>query len=182
MPNFNTHINFGIYLYPVVLLIYKLGAYFLNYPMPDDKIIAIGFLLFVLSADMPDIDHNHSFLHKFVKILVISYAIYFEYTRKIIISYFDLNVSDLFIRFLFSFLFGIMVSIIYEIIIPRHRGPLHTIWAALIYGIIIGSSCYYLTATLNNSLFLGIISMLGYTLHLILDIKFIERNGKLEKR
>ncbi|MBZ4650910.1 MAG: hypothetical protein JG780_1806, partial [Thermosipho sp. (in: Bacteria)] len=48
--------------------------------MPEDKIIAIGFLIFVLSSDMPDIDHNHSLLHRFVKLLTISAAIYFEFT------------------------------------------------------------------------------------------------------
>ncbi|HCF38507.1 MAG TPA: hypothetical protein DER56_05480 [Thermosipho africanus] len=179
MPNFNTHVNFGIYFYPFVLLIYKIASQFLNFSMPEDKIIAIGFLIFVLSSDMPDIDHNHSLLHRFVKLLTISAAIYFEFTGEIIISYFNLNVEDVFLRFLFSFLFGILIGILYELIIPRHRGTLHTVWASLIYGGIIGYGTFYITSNLNNALFLGIISVSGYVLHLILDRYFVEKDGKL---
>ncbi|ANQ54270.1 hypothetical protein BG95_07565 [Thermosipho sp. 1063] len=181
MPNFDSHIRVGMFFYPIVLGVYLFILHLLNMGYPDEKVIAFGFFLFVLSSDMPDIDHNHSFLHKFIRLLVISFVIYFEFTKKIIISFFDLNVG-LYLRFLIAFLTGLFFGILFEIIIPKHRGPLHTFWAALIYGGIMFSGAYYLGFKTENSAFLGIISTIGYLVHIIMDISFVEKNGKLIKR
>ncbi|ABR31211.1 hypothetical protein SU69_06905 [Thermosipho melanesiensis] len=181
MPNFNSHVRAGVFFYPIVLYIYLFIIRLVNFGMPSEKIIAWGFFIFVLSSDMPDIDHNHSLLHKFVKLLVVSSVVYFEFTRKVIVTFFDLQIG-VYLRFLISLLVGLFSGVLYEILIPRHRGPLHTIWAALIYGGIIFSGVYYFGFQLENAIFLGIISTAGYILHLLMDIFLVEKNGRLMKR
>jgi hypothetical protein len=181
MPNFNTHVNFAVLFYPIIVIFYEFFSKFLNYPLPNKEIIGLGFLFFWISADVPDIDHIHSTFRKIIKYLIISVIIYFEFNRGYIIRLFNLETVfySYSMKILEATLVGILLGKLIEYIIPKHRGPLHTIWSAFIYGLIIFFGYYFLFYIVKNALFLGIISTIGYLMHLILDKLCCENNGKL---
>jgi len=181
VPNFNTHVNFAVLFYPLIVIFYEFFSKVLNYPLPTKEIIGLGFLFFWISADLPDIDHIHSTLRKIIKYLIISIIIYFEFNRGYIIRLFKLETVfySYSMKILESTFIGILVGRLIEYVIPKHRGPLHTIWSAFIYGLVVFSGYYFLFLIMKNALFLGIISAIGYLLHLILDKFYCEKNGNL---
>lgn len=180
MPNFRTHIVSGLISYPLVIALYNLISVFFAIPVFSKSILSVGYVIYVISSDAPDIDHDHAFFHKLAKIIVwISSSIYaFFFIDKNLMGYFPDVVflkSDFF-TFGISILFGMIVSVFFAKLMPRHRGPLHTIYAAVIYAAIIGGGYWYfitgasISETLiANSVYLGGCAFLGYCLHLILD-------------
>lgn len=181
MPNFNTHVNVAVFVYPIIVVMYEFFSKFFDYPLPHKKIIGIGFLFFWISADLPDIDHIHSLLRKVFKYFFVSIIFYFEFTRGYIIRL--LNLDTLFYSFSMkafdALLVGLLAGRLFEIITPKHRGPLHSIWSGFIYGLFVFGGYYSLFHIVKNALFLGIISTIGYILHLALDKFLYEKNGKL---
>ncbi|QTA37333.1 metal-dependent hydrolase [Thermosipho ferrireducens] len=185
MPNFHTHIRFGIFSYPIILVIYEFVIRIGRFDSPSSQVIAIGFLIYILSSDMPDIDHNHSFLHKFIKLLLMGTAAYLEFVNSFFINIFKIShlyVSYFSIRFFISFTFALCVGALYEIVTPRHRGPLHTVLAGLIYGTIVATGYWWSYKNIPDTVFIGTVSITGYISHLVLDSLFMERNGELKVR
>ncbi|MBO8160486.1 MAG: metal-dependent hydrolase [Thermosipho sp. (in: Bacteria)] len=182
MPNFNSHIKIAIVVYPFLLFGHEFLSIIFQYPKPSNEIIGIGFLLFLVSSDLPDIDHSHSYLRRIFIIFVNIIVTYVEFTKEIIIKLLKFNYlipSWYSLKFAFSLFVGILTSKLVDVIIPKHRGPLHSVWMAFIFGLMVSGYYWYMFSIMKNAVFLGIISTTGYILHLILDKFFYERRGKL---
>jgi len=180
LPNFRTHIVSGLLTYPLVIAFYDLLKYFFSLPEISMNIISVGYVVYVISSDAPDVDHDHAFFHKLSKIIVwIGSAIYaFFFIDKNIKEFFpDIYfIQSKLVIFCLAILFGMIVSIFFAKLMPRHRGPLHTIYAAILYSLMIGFGYWYFITgasvseiNIIGSIYLGISALLGYCLHLILD-------------
>ncbi|SHH18811.1 metal-dependent hydrolase [Thermosipho atlanticus] len=182
MPNFNNHININIFSYPLVIAIYSLFVKIFDYPLPPRQIVGWGFILFVISGDLPDIDHASAVLRKIVKLFVIFTVFYFEFTRGYFIRFLGLNYLHIpySLQVLVAILVASFIGKLFDFIIPKHRGPLHRIWSAFVYGLSIFYGYYYLFSVMKNAIFLGIISTIGYLIHIFLDKNFREVNGRLK--
>jgi len=80
------------------------------------------------------------------------------------------------IIFYISILIGFVSSEFLSAITPPHRGPFHSIFAPIVFGLITGVLFYILEVkdfkpreAMSNAIYIGLSSVLGYTLHLLMD-------------
>ena len=180
MPNFRTHALSGLFLYPLVIPVYTLIGFILNYPPASKRIIAFGYVLFVLGADAPDIDHKNAYMHRIARVIVwVSTTVYFYflYTEKFPVWFPGSPIlENEMILFTTCILSGMLASLLFSFLMPRHRGPLHSIFAPFVFGLIVGVLTYFLEVqdlterlSMAHSIYLGVSAFLGYLLHLVLD-------------
>ncbi len=186
MPNFKTHIGSGVGLYPLLVLIHELvqvnvkNEQIRQWLIVDPVIIAIGYAVFVFSADAPDIDHPDSIIQRIARLLlgiVVTTMVFFrlyEYWNRN--QAFDRWVPLISLAFFIAILVGVFATLIFTHFMPRHRGVIHTVWAGVLYALIIaGGYWLFQQGTLqrqlliNHTIYLGVSSFLGYLLHISLD-------------
>ena len=72
MPNFKVHIAAGIYTYPLYILIFYLVASLWSFSQEiDPAVIILGFFLYVLGSDLPDIDAGESLARRIAEIPIV---------------------------------------------------------------------------------------------------------------
>lgn len=175
MPNFKHHIMSGIFLFPIFYLFFSVifSLIFNKYPLFNNGEVVFSFLLFVLGADLPDVDHDLSIINKIFRILIVIFSVYYmfeyEYLFRSIISINDFLVYNIIIIYLGIFL-GYAVGIIFNSL-THHRGAWHKIYT----GIILGAIIFFINAKfkLEIRLFYSLSLISGYNLHLLLD-KYIK--------
>ncbi len=186
MPNFKTHIGSGIGLYPFLVLIHELARLniknerILQWLIVDPVIIAVGYAVFVFSADAPDIDHPDSIVQRIARLLVgivVTIMVFFrlyEYWNRH--KSFDQKVPLISLSFFIAVLVGVFATLIFTHFMPRHRGVIHTVWAGTLYALTIAGGHWLFQQgalqrqlLINHTIFLGVSSFLGYLLHISLD-------------
>lgn len=180
MPNFKVHVVSGILVFPLTIPLLSLIQRSFDLVQISDNILVLSFLFFTLGSDAPDLDHKNAYMHRVAKVIVWMLStvyIYFLFRDKI--PSWPSNMKFLgneIILFYIAIFLGLLVSNFLSAITPPHRGPFHSFFAPIIFGLIIGALFYFLAIkngnspeALSNAVYIGISSLLGYTLHLVMD-------------
>jgi inner membrane protein len=117
---------------------------------------------FLIGSLLPDIDHPSSKIRKIFNLFLLIFSFVLSYT----ILSFILEFGVLFV--LFFLLLTVAIFLITTIMIPKHRGPLHSGMSAVIFGIF----CFLLIWKIYDfelGLVGGICGMLGYLSHVTVD-------------
>jgi hypothetical protein len=144
-----------------------------QYPLFNNGELIFSFLLFILGADLPDVDHDLSIINKVFRILTVIFSVFyiFEYEyllREIInINNFLLyNIVIIYIGIVFGYALGVVFNSL-----TRHRGAWHKIHT----GIIIGTGIFLINGKFNFDvrLFYSLSLVSGFYIHLLMD-KYIK--------
>ncbi|MCS7109243.1 MAG: metal-dependent hydrolase [Candidatus Micrarchaeota archaeon] len=141
----------------------------------DQRDLSAAVIATILGALIPDIDHKKSKIRNLFRWL----------TFIVLLSIFYIVISSIFslypdIRFLYSqeivvlfvvfglvvFLASIVTSFI-ESFIPRHRGPIHRIFASFLFSVLV--FIFSLFLGFSHSLLIALWGFLGYLSHLFVD-------------
>lgn len=119
----------------------------------------------ILGSVLPDIDHPMSKIRKlfrFVLFLVLLIVIFLLLTTPSASAFVG---KDIFIVFIASILLSALFVFVADMFIPPHRGPLHSVGAAAVYGIASG----LLAIKIGSAVAIGAAAALGYISHIIVD-------------
>ncbi|HPE67766.1 MAG TPA: metal-dependent hydrolase [Thermotogota bacterium] len=194
MPSARAHVASGLLLYPLALGGF-LAAWSLTKHAPlDFEWWGIGYVVFVLSSDAPDVDLEHAIFHRVSRVIVWLGGTWFFFLALVPVWSSWAAGLGVFSHPFFLFCLGVLAgwfgSFLFSKLMPGHRGPLHTIWAALVYCLVIMGVQWVVfekraaePLALQHVFFLGTCAFLGYALHLALDrIEFISRRGRSKRR
>lgn len=171
MPNYDTHVLSGIVTYPLAVALAGILKEYAGIPFEFTSIaLILGYALYVLGADLPDMDHPNALLHRGTKPIVAvatGSAVYLQALHWFSFTEEWLNQTA-------AWVVGVVGAVIgwfgFTWIMPRHRGVVHSLLFAALYGFLaylLGA--FGLGMKVGESLYLGLVSFLGYTLHLTLD-------------
>jgi len=160
----------------LVLLVVAVQAL---YPRPP-TLVAAAAVAFIIGSLIPDIDAPFSIIRKtinavlFLLLMLACLAIIFVYNAPIInfcraSTGQGENVCTLGLLFL-AVAFPAGAVMVLDFLIPFHRGVLHGFLASFIYGALLSSIASFLTLGRTDNLFLSLAGMLGYALHIVVDI------------
>lgn len=192
MPDFKTHITYGLFCYPLYVF---LGMAVIELaslpPLVDSRTIGTGYLLFILGSDLADIDSRQALIKRIIEVLIAGVIASIAYSSFISVKIQPVLMSWMYsaplvvaISFSIAILLGVTLSKALHFL--SHRGFFHTFWASLLYGATIAAFLFPQSklATGNYTYtevgFLSMAGTVGYCLHLILD--FTYASGKKRKR
>ncbi len=171
MPNYEVHVLSGIITYPIAVLVGFLLKAYLKIPMEITSIaMVLGYAFYVLGSDLPDMDHPDALIHRGTKPIV-SVAVgsaAFLWGRGLV----NLNPEWLnpVVAWGIGAVAGLIAWYLFTVIMPKHRGIIHSLLFAAIYGGLAFLLVEYgLGFSAGEGLFVGLSAFLGYTLHLLLD-------------
>jgi membrane-bound metal-dependent hydrolase YbcI (DUF457 family) len=143
--------------------------------------IGIGFVLYSISAEAPDIDHKQAYANSIFRFLlwVIISLLIFKYLYTECYDYLPVFceriVEEVFL--IISIIGGFGVSLLILKLLPVHRGPMHALWFAILYAFLIAVGYWRLwenggsgTKVFSAVLFIFLSAFFGYINHLFLDI------------
>ncbi|HHH99998.1 MAG TPA: metal-dependent hydrolase [Thermococcus litoralis] len=169
--NYEGHVLGGILTYPLVIFLASFLKHYANLPFELTPLsMILGYGVYVLGSDLPDLDHPDSLIHRGVKPLValmVGSAVFVKGGNFVSIG----NVIvDLTLGWVIAGLSAFVSWYAFSALMPKHRGIVHSITFAFIYGAVVFASFEYgLGFKFGESLFIGFAAFLGYTLHLIVD-------------
>lgn len=171
MPDYDVHVLSGIVSYPMAVLMGELLKVYAKLPIePTTMALILGYALYVLGSDLPDMDHPDALIHRGTKPIV-SVAVgsaAFIWSREWV----SLNPGWLnpLVAWIIGALGGLVAWYLFTAIMPKHRGIVHSLLFAGIYGLLAFLLADYgLKMSIGEGLFVGLSAFLGYTLHLLLD-------------
>ncbi|HOO74661.1 MAG TPA: metal-dependent hydrolase [Tepiditoga sp.] len=178
IPNFKTHITAGVLLYPLYFLLFIVIYRFFNgnYYYFSNYEIAAGLGIFMLSSDLPDVDHDFSIINKIFRLLIFCFSVYYT---LFLWNKFGFSISDNYLFFKPLLIFaGILIGFLLGLLfnsLTKHRG----IWHTYIMGVILSLIFYLMFLHIGSviRLFYSLAVFSGYSVHLILDKFFTEKNG-----
>ena len=170
MPNYDVHMLSGIVSYPIAVAI---AGYLSTVGVPfklTTMALLIGYALYVLGADLPDMDHPNALIHRGTKPIVsvlAGGAAYINIIGRVNVGTEWLNITT-------AWGISVVVAVIawysFTWMMPRHRGIVHSLLFALIYGALSYLLVEYgLGMNTDEGFFVGFTAFSGYTLHLLLD-------------
>jgi hypothetical protein len=148
-------------------------------PRPP-QLVAAAAAAFIIGSLIPDIDAPFSLIRKtinavlFLALMLACLAIIFIYNTPII-NFCKAgtgqgeNVCTLGVLFL-AVAFPAGAVMVLDFLIPFHRGVLHGFLASFIYGAFLSSIASLLMLGRTDNLFISLAGMLGYALHIVVDI------------
>ncbi|ASJ01945.1 hydrolase [Thermococcus profundus] len=171
MPNYDAHVLSGIITYPLAVALAGILADYAGIPFKlTSMAMVLGYALYVLGADLPDMDHPNALIHRGTKPIVavlLGSAVYMWAAERI-------HLSQPWMSQTAAWGVGAVGAVVgwygFTAVMPRHRGVVHSLLFATIYGFLaflLGP--YGLHISTGEGLFLGFSAFSGYTLHLILD-------------
>ncbi|MCD6559078.1 MAG: metal-dependent hydrolase [Palaeococcus sp.] len=170
--NYEGHVLGGILTYPLAVLFLALLRYYANFPVKLSFIaMALGYAFYVLGSDLPDLDHPDALIHRGSKPIV-AVLVGSAFFVKLIpyINFTSYGWANLTIGWGISALVAFCSWHAYTALMPKHRGVVHSLTFAAIYGILIFIALYYgVEISFEESLFVGIVASMGYVLHLLSD-------------
>ena len=169
MPNYDVHVLSGIVSYPAVVVLAGLLSPTLHFGLTPTALI-LGYALYVLGSDLPDMDHPNALIHRGTKPIVsvsVGGAVYLWVIRYLHLGAEWLNQSA-------AWTVGAVGAFIawfgFTAVMPRHRGVVHSLFFAAIYGFLAFLLAGYgLGMSFGEALYSGFAAFSGYTLHLTLD-------------
>jgi inner membrane protein len=172
MPNYETHVLSGIATYPLVVMVAYLLAMYARIPVEMTTTgMIIGYALYVLGADLPDMDHPQALIHRGTKPIV-SVA-----TGSAVFVWVSENLSlakETWLNVTLQWVVAATSAVIawygFTAIMPRHRGIVHSVLFATIYaGLSYALVSYGLKMPQGVGIYSGLSAFFGYLLHLVLD-------------
>lgn len=169
--NYDEHVLGGIITYPLTILIASILRAYLNVPFQlSFMAMALGYAFYVLGSDLPDMDHPDALIHRGTKPIVavaIGISAFLNFSKISITEYEWLNLT---IAWGIAVLFAFASWHIFSAAMPKHRGIIHSVSFAIIYGLLsLAITVYGLGLKLGEGLFVGFAAFMGYLLHLVLD-------------
>ncbi|NJE01945.1 metal-dependent hydrolase [Thermococcus sp. JdF3] len=171
MPNYDTHVLSGIISYPIAVLMGELLRVYAKLPIELTTIaLVLGYAFYVLGSDLPDMDHPDALIHRGTKPIVsvaVGSAVFIWME-----GWMNLNPSWLnpVAAWVAGALGGLVSWYLFTWLMPKHRGIVHSLLFAGIYGLLAFLLVEYgLKMSTGEGLFVGMSAFLGYTLHLLLD-------------
>ncbi len=174
MPGIRVHLLLGSLLYPVFYISYFLLSKIDPITTFGVDVVILSYILFVLGSDLPDIDADFAPIRYFTHAIIPAFFVYCFYKSDLIKNFFK-KFGTLYGPFLVtsSVLFGLLTG--YFLKLLKHRGFLHTVRFAVLYGATIFLAAIFgMNMKKNAAIFLSLSSFFGVVVHLILDkeIKF----------
>lgn len=190
MPDFKTHISWGLFSYPVYIFVALLVAEVLGFPLlVDTRVIGTGYFLYILGSDFPDIDSKQALIKRILEVLIAAIVSFISYSslispriQPVLLSWIYFLPLVVAICFSIAIFLGVMTSRILEAL--SHRGFFHTLWAGLLYGLAIaallipGSQIANGDHTYSEVAYLSFAGISGYFLHLILDSLYTSKKKR----
>ncbi|ASJ01568.1 metal-dependent hydrolase [Thermococcus gorgonarius] len=171
MPNYDAHVLSGIVTYPLAVALAGILKEYAGIPFELSSIaLILGYALYVLGADLPDMDHPNALLHRGTKPIVavaVGSAVYLQALHRFSFTEEWLNQTA-------AWSVGVVGALIgwfgFTWIMPRHRGIVHSLLFAFIYGVLAFLLVEYgLGMSTGEGLYVGFAAFSGYMLHLLLD-------------
>lgn len=177
MPNFKTHVSTGVIMFPIFYLLFLyLGKVITGYYFHfNASQIVLGFSLFILGSDFPDVDHQNALINKVFRILLLIFSVYYIFDHKMFfIKFIQLPfLLESTIMVVFAIAIGTIIGYVFNKT-TKHRGIWHSIYMAIFWSILI----YFLNYKSFAKLYYSISFLFGDILHLFLDKFFQEgKNG-----
>ncbi|WP_258083531.1 metal-dependent hydrolase [Thermococcus thermotolerans] len=171
MPNYDAHLLSGIVSYPLTVFIAFVLRDYAGIPFTISTFaMVIGYALYVLGADLPDMDHPNALIHRGTKPIVavaVGSAVFMQSLGSINLGGEPLNVAA---AWGVGTLAGVIAWYGFTVIMPKHRGIVHSLLFAAIYGALAFIMVEYgLSMARGEGLYVGFAAFSGYTLHLLLD-------------
>ncbi len=169
--NYDEHVLGGIITYPLTILTASLLRAYLDVPFQlSFMAMALGYAFYVLGSDLPDMDHPDALIHRGTKPIVavaIGISAFLKFSEISITKY---EWANLTIAWGIAVLFAFASWYIFSTIMPKHRGIVHSVGFACVYGLLgFALPVYGLGLHWKEGLFVGFAAFMGYLLHLILD-------------
>ncbi len=152
MPLYKRHLVAGLFSFFFLFVVFRAAELALS-PL----VWFFSLLACLFGSLFPDVDSKSSKIHRIIAdLIVVAIAV-------IIIAY----TFDDFFTMLWLLLIWFLVSISVLKTPLKHRGAVHTIWTATVFGLIVGA----ISQVSIGSFVPGFFAFLGYFSHLILDRK-----------
>ncbi|ALV63009.1 hypothetical protein ADU37_CDS13100 [Thermococcus sp. 2319x1] len=169
--NYEGHVLSGILTYPLAVLLASFLKYYANLPFELTTIsMIVGYGVYVLGSDLPDLDHPEALIHRGVKPIVaviVGGAVFVKGRNLVSVGN---EVGDPALGWLIACLLAFGSWYAFSALMPKHRGIVHSLAFALLYGAVIFASFEYgLGFKFGEALFIAFAAFLGYSLHLIID-------------
>jgi len=170
--NYNGHVLSGLLTYPLAVFFASFLKQYANIPFELSLMAMIfGYGVYVLGADLPDLDHPEALIHRGIKPIVSVFVGSAVFVRvRDYVSFGNKTWMDESVAWVVGALFAVGAWHAFSAVLPKHRGVVHSITFATIYGLSIFALCKHgLVFKFGEALFVGFVAFLGYVLHLIVD-------------
>lgn len=169
--NYEGHVLSGILSYPLVILLASFLKYYANLPFELTTLsMILGYGVYVLGSDLPDLDHPEALIHRGIKPIVavmVGSAVFVKGENLLSIGN---KIMDPAFGWLVAGLFAFGSWYAFSALMPKHRGIVHSLAFAFVYGVLAFASFEYgLGFKFGEALFIGFAAFWGYSLHLIVD-------------
>ena len=172
--DYNGHVLSGLLTYPLAVLFASFLKQYAGIPFKMSLMATIfGYAVYVLGSDLPDLDHPEALVHRGIKPIV-SVMVGSAVVAKIrdSIAFGNDTWMNGGISWAIGALFAVGAWYAFGAVIPKHRGVVHSLMFAGIYGLSIFALCRYgLIFGFKEALFVAFMAFLGYTLLLVGDKK-----------
>lgn len=170
--NYNGHVLTGLLTYPLAVLFASFLKQYAGIPFKMSVIATIfGYGVYVLGSDLPDLDHPEALIHRGIKPIV-SVMVGSAVVVKVrgYLAFGNETWMDGSVAWGVGALFAVGAWYAFGAVIPKHRGVVHSLMFAGVYGLSIFALCRYgLIFGFEEALFVAFMAFLGYTLHLVVD-------------
>ncbi|NJE43138.1 metal-dependent hydrolase [Thermococcus sp. GR6] len=168
--NYEEHVLAGIITYPLAIAVASLLK---NFGLPIElstMAMVLGYALYVLGSDLPDMDHPNALIHRGTKPLVSVAVGSVVYLRSVDIVNIGTEWENITLAWVIGAIAGVIAWYGFTAIMPKHRGIIHSLLFAFVYGLIaFALGNFGVGLPFEESVFLGFAAFSGYTLHLVLD-------------
>ncbi len=168
--NYDQHVLGGIVTYPIVVVV---AAVLSSHTALHFKLttlsMAIGYALYVLGSDLPDVDHPSSLIHRGTKPIFSVGVAVAAYTNLLPRLSVGNGWERLGVLWGVSAAFAVGAWFAFSALMPRHRGVVHSVLFALVYGAVGFGLGLLLKLGTDAALYLAFAAFWGYVLHLVLD-------------
>ncbi len=175
MPNLKKHINSGIFTYPAYVFAFMFLSRALGRELfPNVYTVALGYFVYVIGSDLPDIDSDTAPMHHFLKVMMTilgTFAV-LDWSNSWLTGDFGriLYYPAIFSAFILgaSAVSYLIITLVLKLRIFRHRGFAHSLTFALIYGAVLYFA-FYKNSNLN--LYVPVAGIFGVMLHMFMDYR-----------
>lgn len=175
MSNLKTHVNFGIFTYPAYVFAFlSLTKAFGENFSPDVYAIAVGYFVYVVGSDLPDIDSDTAPMHHFLKVMMTvlgTFAI-LDWSGAWLAAKF--GGGAYYPAILSSFMLASAaasygaITLVLKLRLFRHRGFAHSFTFAVVYAL---GLCLAFYKNRGFSPYVPIAGGLGVMLHMFVDYR-----------
>jgi len=176
VPNLKTHLALGIFTYPVYLFGYSLVSQRIQPDfVPEIDLVTVGYLIFIVGSDLPDIDHKDAPIQHQLKALSVPALalVFYVWLSKYFMNDLAVRMGESFswiAVFTLSAMIAYLAASVF-VALFKHRGFTHTMTFAAIYGGLLYLVARSMELPHEKSLYLALSGFTGDMVHLIADYR-----------